>query len=159
MGRVDSPALKGTWLGTLLHFLNPAVRLLLASPLHWPLSRWFLLLSWAGAKTGREHMTPVSYVRDDSGIVVTTGDRWPRFVIGNSSFRVRYRGHWSSATAEEVSDPVESKREHLRIFDRHGWFRWLTWTPKKDGRTDPDAVAREIAAGRKLIRIDVTSSS
>lgn len=157
MGRVESPALRGSWIGKLLAFLNPIVKALLASPLHWPLSRWFLLLSWKGAKTGQARSTPVSYVADRTGIVVTTADRWPRFAIGNPTFRVRYRGNWSQARAAELSDPEELKREHLRLFDEHGWFRWLTWTPKKEGRTDPAAVEKEIAAGRRLIRIMVES--
>ena len=155
VSRVDSVALKGTWLGTLTRFLNPIMRLLLASPLHWPLSKWFLLLSWTGSKTGRARSTPVSYVSDATGIMVTTGDRWPRYVIGNPTFRVRHRGRWSLATVSEVSDPGESKREHVRIFDEHNWFRLLAGIPKKDGHTDVDAVARAIAAGRKLIRIDL----
>lgn len=40
------------------------MRRLLASPLHWPLSRWFLLLSWAGPRTGKLHTIPISYVTD-----------------------------------------------------------------------------------------------
>ena len=92
MSRVDSPALRGSWLGALLRFLNPVVRLILASPLHWPLSRWFLLVSWTGAKTGQTHTTPVSYVRDGGALFVTTGDRWTRFAVGNPTFRVRYSG-------------------------------------------------------------------
>jgi hypothetical protein len=155
VSRVESPALRGTWIGTLLRFLNPVVRTLLASPLHWPLSRWFLLLSWTGAKTGQAHRTPVSYVLDEAGIVVTTGDRWPRYVIGNPSFRVRNRGRWFSATAAQIDDPEESVREHVRIFQRHNWFRWLAGIPKKDGQTDVDAVGRAIKAGRKLIWIEL----
>lgn len=155
MSRVESPALRGTWLGTLLRILNPIVRLLLTSPLHWPLSRWFVLLSWQGAKTGRVHSTPVSYVRDDAGIFVTTGDRWPRHVTGNPTFRVRLRGQWKSATADLVSDPEESRREHDRIFNQHNWFRWLAGIPKAGGHTDDAAVARAIASGRKLIWIDL----
>jgi hypothetical protein len=159
MSRVDSPALKGTWIGTLLRFLNPIVKGLLASPIHWPLSRWFLLLSWTGSKTGERHSTPVSYVRDDAGIWVTSGDRWTRFAVGNPSFRVRYRGRWSSAQAIVISDPEDSKREHTRIFEAHNWFRLLAGIPKAKGHTDEAAVARAIAAGRKLVRIELTSSA
>jgi hypothetical protein len=154
VSRVDSPALKGTWLGTLLRFLNPVVKLLLASPLHWPLSRWFLLLSWTGSKSGKEFRTPVSYVDDEGTVWVTTGDRWPRFVISNPSFRVRRRGRWSDAKAVPIDDPAQSLREHVKIFERHGWFRFLAGVPKRDGHTDEQAVERAIAAGRRLIRID-----
>jgi len=158
VNRVESPALRGTWLGGLLRFLNPFVRWLLASRLHWPLSQWFLLISWTGAQTGRVRSTPVSYVRDEGRIYVTTGDSWPRFAVGNPTFRVRYRGAWSSADAVLISDPEQSRRQHKWIFDQHNWFRVLAGVPKLRGHTDVDAVARAIAAGRKLIRIDFGQS-
>lgn len=154
MSRVDAPALKGTWLGTLLRFLNPVVKVLLASPLHWPWSRWFLLLEWTGSKSGNKFRTPVSYVDDDGTVYVSTGDRWPRFVIGNPSFRVRRRGRWTDARADPIDDPGQSLRMHMQILERHGWFRVLTGIPKKDGHTDQHAVERAIAAGRRLIRIE-----
>jgi F420H(2)-dependent quinone reductase len=154
VSRVESPALRGTLLGTLLGFLNPVMRALLVSPLHWPLSRWFLVLSWKGAKTGRVYRTPVSYVSDEAGIFVTSGDRWTRYVIDNPTFRVRLRGRWIPATAVPISDPEDSRREHRRIFEEHTWFRWLAGIPSVEGHTDDAAVARATASGRNLIRID-----
>ncbi len=155
MSRVDSPALKGTWLGTLLRFLNPMVKLLLASPLHWPLSRWFLLLSWTGSKSGKEFRTPVSYVDDDGIVYVSTGDRWPRFVIGNPSFRVRRRGRLEGRQSRpDRRFPSSRCASTCGSCERHGWFRVLAGIPKKDGHTDEEAVERAIAAGRRLIRIE-----
>lgn len=153
MGRVERPALRGSWLGAALNFLNPIVRILLASPLHWTVSRWFLLLAWKGSKTGRARSTPVSYITDASGTWVTTGDRWPLFVIGNPALRVRMRGHWSPASAVLVDDERESVREHTRIFSDHGWFRFLAGIPAREGSPDSLAIAKAIESGRKLIRI------
>jgi hypothetical protein len=158
VSRVESPALRGTWIGSLLRFWNPFMRALLASPLHWPLSRWFLLISWTGAKTGLARSTPVSYVRDGTTIYVTSGDRWPRYVVGNDTFRVRLRGRWIPARAELVTDRVESRREHARIFARHGWFRLLAGIPKRRGHAADEAVDRSIAAGRQLVRIAASES-
>lgn len=157
MGRVDKPALKGSWLGAALVFLNPVVKALLASPVHWPLSRWFLLLTWTGLQSGRARSTPVSYVRDELGMWVTTGDQWPTFVVDNSSFRVRFAGRWQPARAELIADTDISRQEHERLFAEHGWFRILAGIPKRDGRIDADAIARSIAAGRKLVRIELTA--
>jgi hypothetical protein len=133
------------------------VKFLLATPLHWPWSRWFLLLAWTGPKTGGLRSTPVSYIRDEAGIFVTTGDMWPAYVRGNPSFRVRLRGQWRSAVAVPVTDPDESARQHERIFREHGWFRFLAGIPKKDGQVDAAAVKRALEAGRKLIRIELES--
>jgi hypothetical protein len=158
MGRLDSPQLKGTWLGRLLDYLNPLVKFVLRSPLHAILDRWFVLLSWKGARSGQARATPVSYIRDGTGIWLTTGDRWPAYVKDNPTFRVRLRGRWYPATASVEPDAQVSQREHVRIFSEHGWFRWLAWMPSKDGRPDGSAIATSIAAGRKLVRLDLRPS-
>jgi hypothetical protein len=159
MSRVDKPALKGSWLGSLLVFLNPLVKLVLRTPLHWILDRWFLLLEWKGVKTGQSRSTPISYIRDDQGTWATTGDRWPQFVANNPSFRVRMRGKWQPAVAVVEQDAEASKQGHLRIFSEHGWFRFLAGIPKKNGQPDADAVANAIANGRKLVRIELDQTT
>jgi F420H(2)-dependent quinone reductase len=154
MGRVESPAVRGSWLGTLLRVVNPIVRVVLASPVHWILSRWFLLLSWTGQKSGQARSTPVSYVTDDVGTWVTTGDRWPDYVIGNPTLRVRMRGRWSPARAVLIDDEAQSLREHTRIFTEHRWFRFLAGIPARHGVPHDTAIATAMQAGRKLIRVD-----
>jgi len=51
---------------------NPVLRRVLRSPLHWLVSRWLLLLSYEGRRSGRRFTTPVLYVRDGDAYVVTT---------------------------------------------------------------------------------------
>jgi hypothetical protein len=152
MGRVDTPALRGTWLGALLRVLSPVMRLVLASRLHWPLSRWFALLSWSGPRTGRAHTIPVSYVTDDGAVYVTTGDRWWRNVDGQA-VRVRLAGHWYEGRATAIKDPAESLAEHDRRFQERPFFRRLAGIPGAGRGADLSALERAIAAGRTLIRI------
>ncbi|MEX2547167.1 MAG: hypothetical protein WD830_05190 [Chloroflexota bacterium] len=155
-GRADSPALHGTLLGSLLHRWNPLMRLFLDSRFHRPLSRWFVLVSWTGRRTRRVHTIPVSYVRDDTGIFVTTGDRWWRYVVGNGTVRIALAGRWRTARAVPITDSAESIREHDRIFREHPWFRRLSGIPTTSGeRPDAAALARSVAAGRTLIRIEL----
>jgi hypothetical protein len=47
----------------------------------------------------------------------------------------------------------------MEAFERHNWFRFLAGIPKVRGQTDESAVVRAIAAGRKLIRIDLDGES
>lgn len=156
MGRADSPALHGTLLGRLLRYWNPVMRRLLDSRLHWPLSRWFLLLSWTGRRTGRVYTIPVSYVTDSRHVFLTTGDRWWRNVVDNESVRVRLGGRWSSARAIAVTDADESRREHDRLFRLHPWYRRLAGVPATPAPdSDTTALARSIAAGRTLVRIEL----
>src|SRR6185436_13917250 len=78
MNRVSRPALRGSFLGSLLRVWNPVMRGILESPIHWPLSRWFAVLTWTGRKSGRRYSTPIAYVREGTTVWVTTGDRWWR---------------------------------------------------------------------------------
>jgi len=155
MSRVTRPALRGSWLGTLLRVWNPVMKLILGSPIHWPLSRWFALISWTGRNTGRRYSTPVSYVLADGAMWVTTGDRWWRNVVGGGTLELRLRGDAVDGNATVITDPADSEREHQRLFRDHGWFRWLSGIPGDGvGGADPVALQRAIGAGRVLVRID-----
>lgn len=155
MHRDEHPALRGTWLGRLLRLWNPFMVRLLASPVHWPWSRWFLLLSWAGHRTGRVHTTPVSYVTDGQRIYATTGDSWWHNAVRSPAIEVRLRGRRLSARLVAVTDADESAREHARLFAEHPFFRRLAGIPARSGVPDDAAVRRSIAAGRTLLRLDL----
>lgn len=62
---------------------NPVLRRTLASPLHWPFSRWFCLLSYEGVVSGDRFTTPVGYSRTGDVVhVVTIRERsnwWKNF--------------------------------------------------------------------------------
>ena len=155
MSRTSDPALRGTLLGTLLRLVNRFLRWLLTSPVHWPWSRWFAVLSWTGRKSGRNYSTPVSYVREGGTAYVTTGDKWWQNVIDGAPVTMRIAGRSYSATAVAVTDEEQSRAEHGRLFREHWWFRFLAGIPRgKGGGPDPSAVARAIAAGRVLVRVD-----
>jgi F420H(2)-dependent quinone reductase len=156
MNRVTRPALRGSPLGAVLRAWNPAMKLILRSPLHWPLSRWFAVLAWEGRKSGRRYSTPVSYVMDGGSVYVTTGDRWWHNVDGGGPIGLRLRGRRHRATATPITDPAESRAVHLRIFRDHPWFRWLSGIPA-DGHNGADtaAVDQAIGSGRVLVRIDL----
>lgn len=158
MGRADTPALRGSWLGRLLRLLNPFMRRLLASPLHWPLSRWFLLLSWAGPRTGKVHTIPISYATDDGHVFATTGDDWWRTVARAPDVAIRLRGQWLPATVVPVTDPDRSAEEHERLFRRRSFFRRFAGIPTTPtGAPDDAAIRRAITAGRMLLRIETTA--
>lgn len=131
------------------------MRRLLESPAHWPLSRWFAVLAWAGRKTGRRYSTPVSYVREGGASYVTTGDRWWRNLIGGAPVAVRIAGRWRQGNAFAITDPEQSQVEHERLFREHPWFRVLAGIPRdQGGGPDRAAIDRSVAAGRVLVRIE-----
>lgn len=155
MTRVIRPALRGSLLGTALRLWNPAMRALLGSPLHWPLSRWFAVLTWTGRKSGRRYSTPISYVREGSStLYATTGDRWWRNLVGGAPVAIRIAGRSHQARAIPVPE-AESRIGHDRLFRAHPWFRRLAGVPGRDGGADPGALDRALAAGRVLVQIDL----
>lgn len=156
MSRVTRPALRGSPLGTLLRLLNPVVTFLLSSPLHWPLSHWFVILAWTGRRSGKRYSTPVSHVREGELIWVTTGDRWWRNLGDGAPVRVRVGGRWRDGTAAPVSGEGQSRAVHERLFRQHPWFRWLSGIPgDAGGGAHPASLARALAAGRVLVRIEL----
>jgi hypothetical protein len=156
MSRVMAPALRGTLLGTVLRWWNPAMRPLLDSRVHWPLSRWFAVLGWRGRKTGRRYSTPVSYVRDGNTVFVTTGDKWWRNLEGGAPVTLRLAGRSRQGKAEPILDAAAGRVEHERLFRNHPWFRLLAGIPKgADGGPDPTAVAQAVASGRVLVRVQL----
>jgi hypothetical protein len=155
LSRVSRPALRGSLLGALLRLWNPAMRALLRSPVHWPLSRWFAVLSWTGRKTGRRYSTPVSYVREGTLVYLTTGDRWWRNLASGAPVAMRIAGRRLEGNGVAVTDPVESRAQHERLFREHPWFGRLAGIPTDRDRPDPAALDRVLAAGRVLVRIEL----
>jgi hypothetical protein len=156
MSRVSAPRLRGTLLGAVLRLWNPVMRPLLDSPMHWPLSRWFAVLAWKGRKSGRPYSTPVSYVREGNTVFVTTGDKWWRNLIGGAPVTLRLAGRRRQGAAEPILDAAAGRAEHERLFREHPWFRLLAGIPKgADAGPDPTAVARAVASGRILVRIQL----
>jgi len=156
MHRDEAPAVQGTLLGSALHALNPVMRMVLATPLHPILDRWFLLLRWVGPRTGHLHSIPVSYVQEHGHVYATTGDSWWRNVVRASSVAVTLRGSSQAAQVVPIEDSAESEAEHQLLFRRHPFFRRLAGIPTRPGGTpDPQAVRRSVDAGRQLLRIDL----
>ena len=76
---------------------NPAVRLLLRSPLHGVLSRGLALITVTGRRTGRSYTIPVGYRRSGDRVTIVVGwperKRWWRNLRGaGAPVRLRIRG-------------------------------------------------------------------
>jgi len=108
-------------------FANPVVARVLASPFHPLLSRWLLLLSYEGRRSGRRYTTPTMYRRTPDGVVLFTpaeATNWWRNFRGGYSLTVLLRGEWRRGEGEVVSDE-SAVLDHLR---------WLAWPLRRVGR-------------------------
>jgi hypothetical protein len=157
MSRVMKPALRGTLLGRTLRFLNPLIRRLLASRLHWPLSRWLALLRWTPSHRRRSRTLPVSYVCEGSSVYLTTGDRWAADFARPAPVAIRVRGRWYPRAEAVSADQEEAAVTLRRLFGTHSWFRVLSGIPSSSsGGANPRAVDMALRAGRVLIRVRLT---
>jgi deazaflavin-dependent oxidoreductase (nitroreductase family) len=83
---------------------NPLLRVLLSSPLHRPLSRTLLVLSYIGRRSGRRRATPVQYARfgDDLALVAARASHksWWRNFRDPAPVTITLSGRRQRAIAE-----------------------------------------------------------
>jgi len=75
---------------------------LLASPLHFFVSKHILLISFVGRKSGKTYTTPVEYRRENDELMIfTQADRkWWRNFIGGADVQLTLQGQHVTAHAE-----------------------------------------------------------
>lgn len=122
---------------------NTIVKLILRSPLHRPLSKRLLLITFTGRKSGKTYTTPTSYIRDGQDIVIFSerNRRWWRNLEGGAPVVVRVQGTVREGSAEPVApDARLLARDQQSIFQRVR-------------RRISGQNAERIAANRVIIRI------
>jgi deazaflavin-dependent oxidoreductase (nitroreductase family) len=143
-----------------VRYFNPVTRFVLATPLHALMSRRLMLLSFTGRKTGRSYITPVSYVREGSSLLVPGGGAWWKNLGNGRPARVRLRGVWTPVTPELVSEPVALAEVMRRMLAANSAIAMFTGiTPGPDGRPDADALERERQRGFIVVRLQLVETS
>ncbi|POG54571.1 hypothetical protein [Haloferax marisrubri] len=129
-------------------FANPFLRRVLRSPLHRLASRWFVLVSYVGPKSGRRYWFPVAYAVAGGGIVAVTPkaeSNWWKNFRRPMACRLWYRGQRREATGEVVTGEFAAD-----LLDRyaaaHGLLAGeLGISETVGGRTATDDGARDAA--------------
>jgi hypothetical protein len=90
----------------LFAIINPTVRLLLRSPLHFLWSRNLMLITFTGRKNGRTFTTPVRYLKTDNEIRCFTSaeNKWWRNLRGGANINLLVRGQCICCYARPVAD-------------------------------------------------------
>ena len=107
----------------LARVVNPTVKALLRSPLHWPFSGHLMLLSFRGRKTGSTYDIVVGRHEVDGALLVptgTTGRRWRLNFRGGAPTEVMIEGRRLSGRGELIEDPDEVARLHQLLLGRVG---------------------------------------
>lgn len=102
----------------LFFIINPAMRLLLRSPLHFLVSDSLLLITYEGRKTGRRYTTPLRYVREGEVIrCFTSGSTyWWRNLQGGREVSLRIGGQDGRYFAQIVKDDKQTLRTELEKY-------------------------------------------
>jgi hypothetical protein len=130
--------------------INPLMTRCLASRFHGLFSRWFVLLSFTGRKSGKQIVTPASYFERDGTLVLTTKRPWWRNLEAGRA-DLRLKGRALSAVTEVVRDEREVAE---RLLAAPRWFRVLTSLDEgRPGGMDRAALRDSAREGRVVVHV------
>ena len=104
-----------------IRMINPAVRLVLSSPLHELLDPAVVLLHVTGRKTGRRYDIPVGYALIDGRLTVLTAGAWRVNLRGVADVEVTWQGRRRRMHAMLEEEPAAVAVACQRVIDRLGW--------------------------------------
>lgn len=134
---------------------NPVFQSILRSRFHWIASRWLLLISYVGRRSGHEYTFPVAYSQLDSAVVAITPKQesnWWQNFHDSRECRVWLRGTEHTATGVRVTGD-ERGVLLAAYFENHGLLRQLLGSTI-DSDASPDQLAkanRDIAVVRFIL--------
>jgi hypothetical protein len=98
--------------------INPCMRLLLRSPLHFILSGNVMLIAFTGKKSGRKLETPVRYVREGDRVICFTGkaNKWWHNFKESADVKLTVKGKVVNAQAQAYYDGGMKTRQELERF-------------------------------------------
>ena len=137
----------------LFAIINPAMRLLLRSPLHAIASGSLMLVTYRGRKSGRTYTTPVRYVRGDGVIrcFTSTDTQWWRNLRHGADVVLRIQGEDGNFRTTVIErDPQQVKQlliDYLRIFPQDAAYHDIRLNPDKT----PVAADLDFAAQHAIV--------
>jgi hypothetical protein len=98
--------------------LNKTMKFVLRSPLHGVISKYLLLITFTGSKSGKTYTTPVSYAQENGQVTIFTHANWWKNLRGGASVCLRLRGRDVQGQAEPIADNkgeiADALAAHLR---------------------------------------------
>lgn len=117
--------------------INPVMRTLLRSPLHFFLSGSLMLITFTGRKSGRRYTTPVRYVRVDGLVRCFTSSEnlWWRNLRGGALVSLRIEGRERPYQAVAIdADPQRIRaalQHYLALFPQDASYHGIRLNPDK----------------------------
>jgi hypothetical protein len=106
----------------LFRMINPLIKAILRSPMHGPVSKSLVVLTFQGRHTGKVYSMPVGYhkICDELIVFTNTHRPWYHNFEGGANVMLRLRGHDVPAYAEMVEDQDEMFETIMSLLDRFG---------------------------------------
>jgi hypothetical protein len=90
----------------LLRFMNPALKILLGTPLAGPARKQMMVVSFKGRKTGRAYSIPLSAHVIDNQLYALTAARWKNNFRDGADAEVLLDGKKTPMRGELITDPA-----------------------------------------------------
>ena len=117
--------------------INPMMRMLLRSPLHFLQSKSLMLITFTGRKSGRVFTTPVRYVRvaDSVRCFTSAENRWWRNLRGGAAVSLRIEGkeaaYWAAPIENDPGAKREALRHYLALFPQDAAYHGIRLNPDR----------------------------
>ena len=147
-------------MGGFAKIMNKVPAAVLRSPLHHAMSDKYLLLSFAGRKSGKRYTTPVAYLNEEEALLMTTDSpRWKNLRGKDGAetpVTVRVKGREYEGIGKVVTDETEVVRVLHRFLQMQpGYGRFVGAKRGAGGWVDPPMLV-EAARGRVVVRVRPT---
>jgi hypothetical protein len=117
--------------------INPIMRMLLRSPLHFFWSKSLMLITFTGRKSNKKFTTPVRYIRAGSSIRCFTAaeNQWWRNMRGGADVILRIQGkdahYHASAIFDDPARIRQGLEDYLNIFPQDAAYHDIRLTRDK----------------------------
>ena len=124
--------------------VNPIMKMILRSPLHFIFSSGVMLITFTGRKSGKTFTTPVRYVSDGDTVRCFSSDvnRWWKNIRGGAEVVLRIKTSEARYSARLIEDdPVEVGkwlRVYLEAFPEDAVYHDIRRTKDKQGFVESD---------------------
>ncbi len=143
-----------------MRLVNPVMKTLLRSPLHRPMSKRLIVLSFTGRKSGKRYNIPVGYVQTDPRtLLVATNSAWWKNLRG-ARVKVRLRGHNYTGVTEVTTDQEGLQAAFRELLADAPQLREITGVRlDAKGEPIPEDVAAARSAGFVVVRIQLDKAA
>ena len=104
----------------LLRFMNPALKILLGTPLAGPARKQMMVVSFKGRKTGRPYSIPLSAHVIDNQLYALTAARWKNNFRDGADAEVLHDGKRTPMRGELITDPAVVADLTHRLAESYG---------------------------------------